>query len=266
VDGYGGRITPWYVPNALNGSANAVFPAATQQNQFQAERPFYDSYETGDVRKDGTWFTTLPRTDGKVITWAWVANINSAAQYGSTGPAPRKYVDLSAPDDNGSEGIDYVILRYADVLLGMAEAINGSGGPTAEAIGYVNQVRTRAGIGALSAASTASQTAFADAISNEREREFAMEGVHGVFDMRRNWTWAKARVEANMKLARTAAGGGTDINRTAPSTTFSSNVEKCTQGNGPICYTPIDDKWKLYPIPAHAIQLNSAMTQNPGWL
>ncbi|HUP88184.1 MAG TPA: RagB/SusD family nutrient uptake outer membrane protein, partial [Longimicrobiales bacterium] len=237
VEGYGGRITQWYTPIT---SPQVFTPGG--QNQFQAERPFYESYGATDVRRDGTWFTTLPRTDGRTITWAWATNVNLPANYGSTGPVPRKYVDLAAASNDGAEGIDYVILRYADVLLGMAEAINEITGPTAEAIGYVNQVRTRAGIPALPAASTASQAAFRDAISNEREWEFAMEGVYGFYDMRRNWTWAKNRVESNMRLARTAPGGGTDINRTAPNTSFNSNVEKCTAGNGPVCYTPITDK------------------------
>ncbi|HEX6560117.1 MAG TPA: RagB/SusD family nutrient uptake outer membrane protein, partial [Longimicrobiales bacterium] len=155
------------------------------------------------------------------------------------------------------------ILRYADVLLGMAEAINQTGGPTAEAIGYVDQVRARAQLAGLPAASTASQAAFRDAISAEREREFAMEGVYGVFDMRRNWTWAKARVEGNMILARTGTGFA-NINKSP----FTSSVEKCTTSpNGTVCFTPIADKWKLYPIPAHAIELNPAMQgqQNPGW-
>ena len=253
VDGYGGRITEWYSPI----TDPETFQAGGQ-NQFQAERPFYDSYEAGDIRKDGTWMTSFTRSDGKTVTWAWTSGIEKNTAYGSTGTTPRKYVDWAAPD-GGSEGIDYAILRYADVLLGTAEAINGSSGPSAEAIGDVNQVRARAGLGPLPAASTASQTAFADAISNEREREFAMEGVHGVFDMRRNWDWAKTRVEASMALARKP---GPDIDGPKP---FTSSVEKCTDSNKAVCYTPIDDKWKLYPIPAHAIQLNPALTQNPGW-
>jgi starch-binding outer membrane protein, SusD/RagB family len=260
VEGYGGRITQWYVPIVTP----VIFPPS-QQNQFQAERPFYDSYAATDVRKDGTWFTVLPKPNGPV-TWTYASTtIVQPAQYGSTGPVPRKYVDLVAPSTDGSEGIDYVILRYADVLLSMAEAINETGGPTGEAIGYVNQVRTRAGVGALPVAATASQAAFRDAISAEREFEFAMEGVHGFYDMRRNWTWAKARVESNMIKARTSTtAGGSNINANP----FSSNVEKCTTApNSTVCFTPIADKWKLYPIPAHAIELNPGMLgqQNPGW-
>jgi hypothetical protein len=251
VDGLGGQMTEWFTP-----IVSPVVTSAGQQNQFQAERPFYDSYAAADVRKDGTWLTSFVNA-GRTITWAWTSGIQTAANYGSTGPAVRKYIDWGAPDD-GAEAPDYVILRYADVLLSLAEAINATAGPNAEAYGLVNQVRTRAGLPALAAGLTQAQ--FRDAVFLERKYEFAME-LHGVFDMRRNWDWAKARVEANMALARPTSAGGTNINANP----FSSSVEKCSVTPSSVCFVPIDAKWKLYPIPAQAIALNPALTQNPGW-
>jgi hypothetical protein len=41
-------------------------------------------------------------------------------------------------------------------------------------------------------------------------------------------------------------------------TPFTSSVEKFNAA-------PIPDKWKLYPIPVHACELNPELTQNPGW-
>ncbi|HEY0810106.1 MAG TPA: RagB/SusD family nutrient uptake outer membrane protein, partial [Longimicrobiales bacterium] len=254
VSGLGGQMTEWFTP-----IVSPVVTGAGQQNQFQAERPFYDSYAATDVRKDATWLTSFTRGTGQPITWAWTSGIQSAANYGSTGPPVRKYIDWAAAED-GAEAPDYVILRYADVLLGLAEAINQVSGPTAEAIGLVDQVRTRAGIAALPTGLT--QATFRDAIFLERKYEFAME-LHGVFDMRRHWDWAKARVEANMRLARPVANGGTNINATP----FTSSVEKCSVSPSSVCFNSIADKWKLYPIPAHAIELNPALAgqQNPGW-
>jgi hypothetical protein len=251
VEGLGGQMTEWFTP-----IVSPTVTGAGQQNQFQAERPFYDSYAATDVRKDGTWLTSFTNA-GRTITWAWTSGIQTAANYGSTGPAPRKYIDWAAAED-GAEAPDYVILRYADVLLGLAEAINEVSGPTAEAIGLVNQVRTRAGIGALSAGLT--QATFRDAIFLERKYEFAME-LHGVFDMRRHWEWAKGRVEGNMRLARPTTAGGANINASP----FTSSVEKCSVSPTSVCFNPIADKWRLYPIPAHAIELNPLLTQNPGW-
>jgi hypothetical protein len=254
VSDLGGQMTEWFSPNP-----SPDVSGAGEQNQFQAERPFYDSYATTDVRKDGTWLTSFTRASGQPITWAWTSGIQNSSQYGSTGPAVRKHIDWAAAED-GAEAPDYVILRYADVLLGLAEAINEVSGPTAEAIDLVNQVRRRAGIADLPAGLT--QATFRDAIFLERKYEFAME-LHGVFDMRRHWDWNVARIEANRARARPTSAGGTNINASP----FTSSVEKCSVSPTSVCFDPIDDKWRLYPIPAHAIELNPAMAgqQNPGW-
>jgi hypothetical protein len=241
VSGYGGRLTQWFVPV----TAPALFSSV--QNQFQAERPFYDAYNANDIRKAGTWMTSFTKPNGQTVTWSWTTtNITTAANYGSTGPSPRKYVDLGAPS-GGAEAPDYVVLRYADVLLSAAEAANEISGPTSEAYGYVNQVRARAKVPNLTAG--LSKQAFKDSLYVERRYELALE-FQGVFDMRRDWAFAKSRVEANLRSASTA-------NRSP----FTSSVEKPATATS----LTVDDKWQLYPVPARACELNSALTQNPGW-
>ena len=91
-----------------------------------------------------------------------------------------------------------------------------------------------------------SQQAFKDSLYVERRFELSLE-LHGVFDMRRDWDFAKSRVEAGMKQIST-------LNKSP----FTSSVEKFNAA-------PIADKWKLYPIPQNACQLNKLLTQNPGW-
>ncbi len=241
VAGYGGRLTQWFVPLPTS----AIF--SSQQNQFQAERPFYDSYNAADIRKAGTWLTSYTKPNGSTVTWTWTTTtITTAANYGSTGPSPRKYVDTGAPQ-GGAEGIDYLVLRYADVLLSQAEAQNEVTGPTAEAYALVNQVRARARVPNLTAG--LSKQAFKDSLYVERRYEFAME-LNGVFDMRRDWAFAKSRVEANLAQATT-------LNRSP----FTSSVEKPASTTA----LRIDDKWQLYPIPARMCELNPTLTQNPGW-
>lgn len=252
VEGFGGRMTEWFTPRP-----NPRLNPSGQENQFQAERPFYDSYPAADVRKAATWLTQFTNSEGKTVIWEWKSGIQSSSQYGATGPGVRKYIDWASPD-GGAEEPDYVILRYADVLLSIAEALNETSGPTGEAYDLVNQVRARAGLGPL--APGLSKDAFRNAVFLERKYELAME-LHGVFDMRRNWEWAKARIETSMKLARDAAGGGIDINKSP----FTSSVEKCSVTPKSVCFNPITDKWRLYPIPSGAIELNPLLTQNPGW-
>jgi starch-binding outer membrane protein, SusD/RagB family len=241
VNGYGGRLTQWFVPVTTPALYSSV------QNQFQAERPFYDAYHAADIRKPATWMTSYTKPNGQTVTWSWATtNITTAANYGSTGPTPRKYLDLAAPS-GGAEGIDYVVLRYADVLLSSAEAVNEISGPTAEAYGYVNAVRTRAKVPNLTPG--LSKAAFKDSLFAERRFELALE-FHGVFDSRRHWAWAKGRVEANLRQAST-------LNRTP----FTSSVEKPATSTA----LTVDDKWRLYPIPARACELNASLVQNPGW-
>lgn len=236
-DGAGGTLTEWFSP-----ITNPAIYRGGAQNQVQAERPFYDGYAATDVRKAGTWLTSFTNT-GKTVTWAWTSGIQSSANYGSTGPSPRKYLDLRSAD-GGQEEPDYIILRGADVRLSLAEAINATAGPTLEAYGLVNAVRARAQVGNL--VPGLSQAAFRDSVFQNRRYELALE-MHGVFDNRRNWTWAKGRIQANMAII-------TASNRSP----FTSSVEK---GN----YSPIADKWTLYPIPLRACELNPKLTQNPGW-
>jgi hypothetical protein len=247
VPGAGGTITQWFVPNP----AEPIYTGGNQQNQFQAERPFYDSYNAADIRKAATWLVSYNKKDGRTVTWSWSTtnvgttgkNITDPVNYGSTGPVPRKYYDLSGAP-SGAESPDVVIYRYADVLLSAAEAINEVSGPTAEAYTDVNLVRARAKVPNLTAG--LSQAAFRDSVFLERRFELAME-MHGIFDNRRNWSWSKARIEANMAQIST-------LNKSP----FTSSVEKFDA-------RPIPDKFKLYPIPAHACQFNPLLVQNPGW-
>lgn len=237
VDGAGGAMTQWFVPV----TSPAIYPLS-QQNQFQAERAFYDSYNPADVRKDGTWRTSFTNA-GKLITWAWTSGIQSASNYGSTGPVPIKYVDLGGASTTGEEP-DVLITRYGDVLLSSAEAINEISGPTAEAYGFVNQVRARAKVPNLTAG--LSPAAFRDSVFLERRYELAIE-MHGLFDSRRNWTWSKARLEKSM------------------SNISNDNKSPFTSATTKFDARPIGDKWKLYPVPLRACQLNTSLTQNAGW-
>ena len=136
-----------------------------------------DEYEEGDIRFEETFYT-----DGD--SWAGESTIR-------TGPAPtpvpedeiyiplerraawRKYQNYykDVSEDQAS-GINFKVIRYADVLLMMAEAANALG-MQAEAIGYINQVRERADLEPLPM--DLSQEEVFDAIVHERFVELAGE-------------------------------------------------------------------------------------------
>lgn len=130
-----------------------------------------DAYEAGDVRKKTTILVsggpdiyntpgfTVPSYPGTVAQPYW----NGKAY---TKPSERT---LYANNKNMWENIK--IIRYADVLLMAAEAANEMG-QTGVAVGYINQIRTRAG---LSNTTASTQLAIRNAIKKERRIEFALE-------------------------------------------------------------------------------------------
>ncbi len=85
-------------------------------------------------------------------------------------------------------GNDVPILRYADILLTRAEALNELNGPTQEALDLINLVRQRAGISGLTMADATSKDVLRSLILRERGWEFYTEGKrredllrHGLF-------------------------------------------------------------------------------------
>jgi len=87
----------------------------------------------------------------------------------------RKYWDVTAPKEftNEQSTQDFPVIRYSDVLLMYAEALNAQGSPTSDAYDYLNMVRGRAGLSDLAGLS---QSQFQDAVLEERKLEFAGEG------------------------------------------------------------------------------------------
>lgn len=112
------------------------------------------AYEPGDLRKDASiGYVTLATSlrENKVF------------------PYIKKYAKTHS--QHGNHGMNFPIYRYAEVLLFLAEALNEQG-KTAEAAGFLNQVRSRAGLPATTATS---QTAMREAIFKERRVELAFE-------------------------------------------------------------------------------------------
>lgn len=136
--------------------------------------------------------------------------------------------------------IDFPLIRYADVLLMWAEALNEQG-KTAEAVALVNEVRARAGIALLnsSAATTVSgQSDLRERIRNERRVEFVNEGISYFDELR--WGTLKEKVFAQ----------GSGINQ--------------IWGSVVVPYT-WKDNITTWPIPQTEIEMNPKLTQNPGW-
>jgi hypothetical protein len=129
----------------------------------------------------------LPGTTTPVQVTGKDGVINGQEFRTQTGFYIRKYLDPTVGSGRRGRGSDvaFIRYRYAEVLLNAAEAAFELG-QTGIAVGYINQVRVRAG---LVTPLTAGDLTF-DRIVHERRVELAFEG-HTLFDMKR---WRLAHV------------------------------------------------------------------------
>lgn len=92
---------------------------------------------------------------------------------GTQSQTPIKYFEEPTA---GVVGTDFPVLRYADVLLMFAEALNEQGyQASGDAFNSLNAVRTRAGLPAYTASDLADQAAFREAVLLERRLELPLE-------------------------------------------------------------------------------------------
>jgi len=156
----------------------------------------------------------------------------------------RKFVYLGSSElpDRSQGPTDFPVIRYADVLLMWAEALNELG-RTDEAVPLVNEVRQRAGVGLLnSSAATAvsGQEDMRQRIRHERRVEFVNEGI-SFFDELRWKTWKETVF-------------------------YDGNGLKQIWGKVTIPYVWAGDQLYTWPIPLQERQMNSSLTQNQGWV
>lgn len=122
---------------------------------------------------------------------------------------------------------NWIVLRYADVLLMQSEAMNNIDPADINKFNGINAVRTRAGLAAdlLSFDNTPGSSDFINALLNERKWELGVEG-QGRWDLLRF-----------KKYKETKALAGYNI----------------------------DDNHLLMPVPQTELDLNPNLTQNPGY-
>ena len=118
-----------------------------------------------------------PRFDHTIIDASNLQGASYTPGYQDTGFFVRKYAPLQANTaGDGAIPLNWANnvreIRYADVLLMAAEALVRSGGSETQARDYVNQVRARVGLGAISSTGNA----LLEDIYTERRLELACEG------------------------------------------------------------------------------------------
>ncbi len=142
---------------------------------------------------------------------------------------------------------DFVLFRYAEVLLNYAEARNEFlTAPDVEVYRYVEAIRQRAGLVPYQLPTGLTKIQMRDVIHNERRKELAFE-EHRFYDVRR---WKEAEVEFNKQLHAMV------IYQTGTGTIYQKV---------PVLQLNFNKRMYLAPIPFSEVVKNRKMVQNPGW-
>jgi starch-binding outer membrane protein, SusD/RagB family len=178
-------------------------------------RVSYNFFRIGDTYNGGQNVLSAENVQGNIERPSW-----------------RKYQMIyKRPSEDVRSGINFRVIRYADVLLMMAEVENETSGPAA-ALPFINQVRARADVQMppypTAQYPTSNQAQMRTAIQHERRVEFAGEQIRNR-DIRR---WRKLGFLPNEPIPNW------------------------------------NQRYSLLPLPLEEIDNNSALTnsdQNPGY-
>ena len=178
---------------------------------------------------------------------------------GKTGYYLRKYVDPTVDPQYVKQDVPFKHMRYGEVLLNYAEACIELG-QEAEAITYINMIRTRAGQPNLLALTG---DALRQAYRHERRIELAFED-HRFWDVRR-WLIGSAAYHqtAAVDVLYTAPTATVPAYRQADGTTWSVPVfaKKDTPGDA----RAWNNKCYFFPIMRSEMNKNTLLVQNPGY-
>lgn len=148
-----------------------------------------DAYEPGDIRRNVTVLEP-----GQSFAGLAFDPVRSPTGYALIkGVIP----DVTITDDGDA---NFVVMRYAEVLLNLAEAENELNGPTTIVYNAINEIRNRVNL--LDLPGGMSQEEMRIAIKKERRLELAFEG-HRYFDLLR---YGSADLKASMESVTSVQG------------------------------------------------------------
>ena len=210
----------WNIGIRVDGGATATHDYGSGNNYMKIPPTYYFSFDTLDIRRDVTCALYKVNTD---FQEEFIGAGSSADPMNiSQGKWSRHFLDT--PPGKASAkgtGINWPMLRYADVLLMYAEAENELNGPTGEAQGALRRVRQRAfdpagwatKVDGFISTVSAGKESFFNAIVDERAWEFGGEMIRkyelirwGIYSQKMAET-----VEGLKQLADGAFNGTSDL-------------------------------------------------------
>jgi hypothetical protein len=160
-------------PPALAGGAAFILPT-DDSNDFGTASTggaIVQEFEDGDLRRDVT-----------LANYGLDNFLDPTKATGSLFYVNKFFAGDQFP--SGQSPYNFPIIRYAEVLLIAAEALNEAGTDNSNVIEYLNMIRNRAGLADLSAEVTGNQSALREEIRRQRRLELAYEGKR-YFDLNR---------------------------------------------------------------------------------
>lgn len=183
-------LTNWNGNMLAGTSAPNTVPgiAGDQADALHVQGGLFEAFAENDKRKYVTFgISYVSPTDGKTYT---------------TIPHFYKYFDLSTAASPGQSSKNTPIIRFSEVLLIYAEALNEeNNAPTTAAYEAIDRIRERAGIPLLSeVAPTLNEADFREAVFEERRKELVYE-YQRWFDLaRRGSDYFVAKLKAAGKI------------------------------------------------------------------
>lgn len=266
---YGSSLEPLYTLN--EGGWNSVTPVQDMVNEYETkngfsinndptynpDQPFvnrdprlYFSVIYPGQRWNGRFFNSISTEGGGEYYNSSIGNRSK------TGYCLRKYCPpldkvLHAPGSD-VQGVNFIVMRYPEVLLTRAEALIELGQNLSEAASLINQVRQRPGVD-LPPINASDQTTMRGQVRHERRVELAFEGLRW-YDMKR-WKIAETKMNGNVYGVR------------------SGSVDKST---GAVVYTGQNimvgeqrvfraSRDYYFPIPQSDIDASPILKQNSNW-
>ncbi|RKD90618.1 RagB/SusD family nutrient uptake outer membrane protein [Mangrovibacterium diazotrophicum] len=158
LTGEGQTFSESCMPEGYTGSEGYALRGSSAAMQVSTN--MVSAFEDGDYRETIATSDEITGTGAEGYTWC--------TKYSRHSYEPQSSTDWAN---------NLPIIRYSDVLLMCAEAINATEGPTSEAIGYVNEVRNRAELADLLSTQTGDAASLLTAIKQERRVEFMFEAL-----------------------------------------------------------------------------------------
>ncbi|MEY8685155.1 RagB/SusD family nutrient uptake outer membrane protein [Bacteroides sp. AN502(2024)] len=241
-----------------------------------AKSPLYNEkkpFENRDPRLEASVLHDGEVLYGKTVKVAplkscYPTGIGQHGDATATGYYLQKWLDPSVdPSSDGWHmGKDAILIRYAEVLLTYAEAMNELHPLSTKAFDAVNQVRKRVGMPELQQNDPskptycATQDDLRQRIRNEWRVEFAFEGGKRQWDIRR-WGIAKEVLNAPFLGLKYKLVDSPDAQK-------EDGGKICILYEGEnikLARSKYEDHNYVYPIPQKEIDLNKNLKQNPGY-